>query len=1048
MAGSPAPSRPALPPTGGLIGAFVRHPTAANLLMVAMLALGVFSMQRLNTQFFPTIDVPIITVSVAWPGASAEDVEANILDALEPEVRFIDDVEEVISVAREGGATVTLEFSTNADMQKGLSDVEQAVAGITTFPQDSEEPVIRRVSVFETVAKVMVYGDLDEASLKAQAKAVRDRFLAAGIDRVTLTGTREEEIWIQIREHDLRRLGLSLSDVAARVREGTRDLPSGVIEGAVDVQLRALAERRTAETIGDIPIRALPNGETIVLRDVADVSAAFDRDGKSGFHLGRRAIELEVQRALTADTLQTMRVFETTFDALKTELPTGVTIESYDIRGKLVQDRLNILIENGIGGLVVVLAVLFLFLNVKIAFWVAAGIPVAMLATLFVMLLTGQTINMVSMFALIMMLGIVVDDAIVVGEHTATRQEMGDPPLVASERGAIEMLRPVLAVTLTTQAAFLPIYLIQGRIGDIMSAIPLVVTAVLIASLIECFLILPAHLRHSAVGANSRQSGFRRAFDRNFNRFRDGPFSRFVGLTYDWRYTTVASMTTILLVCFGLLFGGRVGFTFFPAPEPENMTATVVFGAGTPRDVQIAALKQVEDALARAEAELSQGREKLIKSSFILLGQAGRGQGDNLAQIDVQLAPAEERTILTRDISRAWRRALPSIPGVERIALVEQRGGPPGRDVDVRLQNAPVERLKAAADELKAIIETYQGVSAVADDLPYGKPELVLEVTPRGAALGFTTESVGTQLRNAFEGAIATRFARGEEEITVRVMRTQELGGAAALARLYLVSPSGQDVALTEVVTIREKAGFSVIQRNDGVRQVAVTGDIDADVTSVQEVVARLQGEVMPALAAKYDLTYAFKGRAEEQSDAFRDLRLGAYLALVMIYLVLAWVFENYFKPLAVLTIVPFGLAGAIFGHYWMGFDLTIISLVGLLGLSGILVNDSIVLIAALGERLRGAVDLREAAIGAARDRLRAVLLTSLTTIGGLAPLLFETSRQAQFLLPMAITLVFGLLFATVLVLILVPSVVGIGGDIGRLAKRIVRPFRKVEPAE
>jgi len=1018
----------------GFVSLFVRHPTASNLLMMAMIVTGLFAALKLNTQFFPTIEIPSITVTIPWPGASASDVEENILDALEPELRFLDDIEEIRSVAREGAGTVSMEFTAQADMQKALSDVKQAVNMITTLPEDSEEPIIRRISFFEGVGRLVLSGPFDEKTLKAQAKRIRDGLLAAGIDRVTLNGARDEEIRVRIREGDLRRLDLTLDTVAQRIREDTSDLPSGVLEGPVEIQLRSLAARRTPETINEIEIRSSSNGEKVYLRDIAEVETRFDRDEVIGRQEGRLAIELNIQRSLNADTLKTMKVMYDYLRQVRPTLPDGLKLDVYQVSGKFVKQRLGILVKNGLQGLVLVLIVLFVFLDARIAFWVAAGIPVAFMATLAVMLVMGQTINMVSMFGLIMMLGIIVDDAIVVGEETATRQALGSNRLEAAEYGALRMLRPVMAASLTTMAAFSPIFLIGDRIGDIMSAIPLVVVAVLVASLVECFLILPGHLRHG-FGKRRASSRFRRGFDSILNNFRDGPYDRFVRLCYDWRYTTVAFTIGMFILCLGLVAGGRVGFTFFPSPESENITAGIVFGAGTPRKEQEKALVRIGQSLRVAERKLSNGRQPLVQTTFSVIGRSGITQGDNLAQIEVQLTPSEERSIPTRKITQAWRENLPTISGVERVSILSRRAGPRGRDIDIQLADAPVEDLKTAALAVRGALTGFPGVSGIDDDLPYGKQELIMEVTPRGSALGFTSQSVGTQVRNAFEGAIAVRFPRGDEEITVRVKRAQEVEGPFALRQLTLTSPSGHRVPLTEVVTITEQTGFSVIQRRDGSRSVSVTADLDPKITSVPAVLTKLDEKLLPELAEKHNLRYVFRGRAEERAKSFADLKLGAALALTMIYIILAWVFGSYTRPLAVMAIIPFGLVGAILGHMVMGVSLTIISMIGLLGLSGILVNDSIILVSQIAARQDAGDELEEAAIGASRDRFRAVLLTSLTTIGGLTPLLFETSRQAQFLIPMAVTLVFGLAAATILVLILVPSLIGIGGDIAKRAQ-------------
>ena len=1016
----------------GPVRLFVNHPTASNLLMAAMVVLGLFGMVQLNTQFFPTIQVPSITVSVTWSGASAEDVEDNILDALDPEVRFLDDVEEVRSVAREGLGVVTIEFTSDADMSKALGDVEQAVDGVTTLPEGAEDPKIRRIAFFEPVAKLAISGPYDEQALKGHAKRLRDGLLAAGIDKVNLTGARDEEIWVRVREADLRRLDLTLGQVADRVKNETRDLPSGILEGEVELQLRALAERKTPEALAGIEIKSATGGEKVILGEIADVETRFDRDQEIGQQGGAQAIELEVLRATGADTLATMAVLDDYLTKALPGLPDDLVVKKYDVRGKFVAQRLGILVKNGLQGLVLVLIILFVFLDARVAFWVAAGIPVALLATLAVMWASGQSINMISMFALIMMLGIIVDDAIVVGEQTATLQDRGMSRLEAAEAGAVRMLPPVTAASLTTMAAFFPIFLVRDEIGDVMQAIPLVACSVLVASILECFLILPGHLRHGFGKINRTKPKLRAAFDAKIAAFRDGPFRRFVELAYEWRYTTVATAFAMLLIAFGLIAGGRVGFSFFPAPESENISAQVTFAPGTPREDQRAALIEIEQVLARAEEKIAQD-ERLVETGFTTLGVSGRNRGDNLAQIEVQLTPSEVRETSTRNVIAAWREAIEPMPGIDKVTVISRRGGPPGRDIHVELQDAPVTALKEAALELRQEMTRYPGLSAIDDDLPYGRQEIILEVTPRGTAAGFTAQSVGQQVRNAFDGAVATKFARKDEEITVRVKRVQEADGVHALNQLYLRSPNGRRVPLTEVVRIREKAGFSVIQRRDGRRTVSVTADLDANSATVADVIAKLDATIMPQLKETYGLDYVYRGREEERSKSFVDLRLGGMLSLVLIYVILAWVFASYAKPFAVMLIIPFGLVGAVLGHMVMGFPLTIISMLGLLGLSGILVNDSIILVSQVARRQADGDELEQAAIGASQDRLRAVLLTSFTTIGGLLPLLFETSTQAQFLIPMAVTLVFGLAAATALVLVLVPSLVGIGGDIAKL---------------
>lgn len=1104
----------------GFVGLFVRHPNAANLLMILLLLGGVFALARMQTQFFPTVEVPMITVSVPWPGASAEDVEANIVDAIEQQVRFLDGIKELTSYAREGAATIVIELLPRADKQKALSDVETAIDGITTLPEDAEDPRVTSANWYETVARFAITGPYSEEALKVFARRMRDELLAAGIERVTLGGVRDEEIWVETDPRSLRRLDMTLGAIGERIAEETRDLPAGTVRGTFERQIRALGEAKRPEEFAALAMRTLPSGERIRLGDVAGVSTRFNDTQPLAFVGGRRAIELDVQRSASADTLRTAAILDEYLARVLPTLPASLEVVQYDRRSDYLVERINLLVNNGITGLVIVVLVLFVFLNARIAIWVAAGIPVALMATLALMWLSGQSINMISLFALILTLGIIVDDAIVVGEHTATVYARDGDAMAAAERGVMRMLMPVTAATLTTQAAFLPLFLVGDVIGQIMSALPLVVVAVLAASLIESFLILPSHLSHSLNRANRHNwlisldgvrggrrtaalllagvlgllvlvgllmnaiaadtpgnlldrtllraldgtatgfvalvallaavvlmfvvlillfegLGLRQAFDRGFDRFRSGPVRWLATKSFRWRYVTVSTAVAILLLSFGLFMGGFVRFQFFPAPESENITATVVFGAGTPRERAVAALGEIEASLGRVESRLGEGREQLVIAAYTTLGKAGFARDENVAEISVQLTAAEVRTVRTRDIVMAWNRAMPRIAGVERVTVTARSGGPPGRDLDVRLSGAPIGVLKEAALELRDIVGRYPGVSAVADDLPYGKQELVLELTPRGRALGFTTQGVGSQVRSAFEGTIARRFARDDDEITVRVMYDEEHRGLAGLQSLHLRSPAGTWVPLSEVAELREKTGFSIIQHRQGKRTVAVTADVDAQVATSEDIVAALAAGPLPELARRYGVDYRFSGREEERARSFADLRLGTVVALAVIYIILAWVFASYTRPFAVMIIVPFGVVGAIVGHWLMGFSLSIMSFMALLGLAGILVNDSIILVSRLDERLAGGETIGEAAVGAAQDRLRAVLLTSLTTIGGLLPLMFEKSLQAQFLLPMAATLVFGLGVATLLVLFLVPAVVGIGDDVRRLAAAV-----------
>ncbi|WP_162654237.1 efflux RND transporter permease subunit [Lentilitoribacter sp. Alg239-R112] len=1187
----------------GLISTFIRHPNAANLLMVLMIIFGAFAIAKINTQFFPTVDRPNIGVYISWPGASAQDVEVNVLAVAEPELRFINGVERMTSTASEGNGAITLEFAEGANMQEALSEVEAAAKAIGNLPEDAETPEVRRSQFFDAVARLSISGSASESVKRDWAKRVRDDLIDRGIDKINFSGLRASEISITVPERELRRLSTTVSEISSIIGGNSRDIPSGNVDGDIERQLRALANARNINGLRDVEIKSFPTGEKVKLGDIAKIEDSFNSSDTRGLSDNLAAIELDVRRAPSADTLETAAILFDYIEEIRPQLPDNIELKTYRVSSEALSERILLLVKNAAGGLLIVVLTLFIFLNARIAFWVAAGIPIALLATIGFMLVIGQTINMITLFTLIMMLGIIVDDAIVVGEHTNTRLEAGDDNITAAENGVGMMMTPVMAAMLTTLAAFSPILLINDTIGQIMGVLPYVVIAVLIASLIECFLILPGHLAHSlrtkkivrwsywrqffialimtltlaailnrlSIGADksaspllaqladmpsfmraalaalsaltfatiiefifikllrpfitftltslgclilaniysSLASGsgefenirsfigslitipsinlmvagivtaviivlfseisvrrkeskmsaeeleaqrrgdgwFRRNFDARFNWFRDNPFHWLVRLSYNWRYVTIAfSAGLVMVLAVGLIKSGKVEFVFFPSPEAENITGIVVFNAGLPEDQALKAIETYEKSLRDADDKLTDENEQLVSAIFTTFGASNRN-GAVQARINVQLTASEFRSVRTNDIVSAWRREAPRIAGIQRFSVAQSRGGPPGRDVEVRLQGDSSEQLKAAANDVAQLLSTLEGVSGVEDNLPYGKPELVMQLTPFGSALGFSIDNVGRQIRNSFEGNVPFRFARGDDEVTVRVSAELRESGLAALRNLSLKGPSGQFVPLTEIVDLSERQGFASIKRRDGKTTISVSGDIDNNVSTTDKVTETLTsaGE-LASIAAKHGVTYSFGGRSEEQKNAFSDLRLGAIIAIIVIYIILAWFFGSYWQPLAVMMIIPFGIVGAVFGHWLMGFKLTILSFIGLLGLSGILVNDSIILVARLNERLREGVNQAEAAIGASLDRLRAVMLTSLTTIGGLLPLLFETSRQAQFLLPMAITIVFGLALSTFLVLFLVPALVGVGNDIRTVFAAIFGQIRENSP--
>ena len=710
-------------------------------------------------------------------------------------------------------------------------------------------------------------------------------------------------------------------------------------------------------------------------------SSAGPSDNTVGVSVdGKPAVEIIVQRSEQGDTLEAARNLAQWLDNTRPTLPPGVEIAVYDASWELVRDRIMLLVRNGIGGLVLVVLILYLFLTGRVAFWVAWGIPVSFAATLFILYLTGGSINMISLFALIMALGIIVDDAIVVGEDAMAHYQMGEAPLLAAEGGARRMLAPVIASSLTTIAAFLPLMLVGGRIGNILGAIPLVIICVILASLVESFLVLPGHLRNAFVHSHKvKPKSVRARLDRGFEYLRDRLFRPFAIVAIRNRFITVASALAMLIVAVGLIAGGRVSFVFFPTPESQILSANVTFVAGTPRATVDTFLAHLEETLLQTERELDQGQ--LINVVLAYHGSKGSGgAADQLGGLQIELTEPDVRPVRNNDFIRAWRERIVPPPGLESLNIAARRVGPPGRDLTIRLSGADAEQLKSAAIDLAETLGGIDGVLEVEDDMAYGREQLIYSLTPAGEALGLTVADLGQQLRTAFDGQLVQIFQDGPDEVEVRVRLPEaERNRLSSLYRLNVRTPDGRSVPLTAVAEWRSRRGFEVLRHADGKLAVEVTADVDTTANNANLIIAALEEGPLEELRRDYGIDHSFEGRSADQRETLSDMRKGLILGLILIYLILAWVFSSYGWPVVVMAVIPFGLTGALFGHWVMGIDLTILSLFGMFGLSGIVVNDSIILVSfyknlradgmAVGEALgggrlpapaRGAADLAD----------------------------------------------------------------------------------------
>ena len=1013
-----------------IIGLFAHHKVAANLLMVIMLLTGAFALDRLNVQFFPTFELDIVSVRVVWSGASAEDIEDGITDPLEQRLRTVDGLDKMTSTSSQGISSITLEFDEGVDSLLALDEVRRAVDAFRNFPQDAQKPEVALATRYEQVARLLITGLQNRDEMRHLARRFETELLERGLDQVQINGLPSEEIRIQVDHDALEQLGTGLRQIGQRVSDFSLDLPAGSIgrdEGSRE--LRSLDKRREALGFEQIPVRA-DQQLRVELGDVAKIERV-PRDRSVLLTVdGQPAIEMVLQRSERGDTLEAARAFSQWLEETRQTLPPAIEISVYDASWELVRDRIMLLVTNGLGGLVLVVAILYLFLTGRVAFWVAWGIPVSFAATLFILYLVGGSINMLSLFALIMALGIIVDDAIVVGEDAMAHYQMGEDPLLAAEGGARRMLAPVIASSLTTIAAFLPLILVGGRIGNILGAIPIVIICVILASLVESFLVLPGHLRNAFVHTHKiKPNSLRARLDRGFERLRDRGFRPLAMVAVRHRFATVASAIAMLTIAVGLLAGGRLGFVFFPTPEAQIINANVTFAAGTPRARVDRFLAHLEETLADTEQALDQGR--LVNVVLAFHGsKSGAGSGsaaDQLGSLQIELVEPDLRAVRNNALIAAWRARIDLPAGLESLNITGRRVGPPGRDLTIRLTGAAAEQLKRAALALSETIAGINGVLEVDDDMAYGREQLIYRLTPVGEALGLTVSELGRQLRTAFDGQLVQILQDGADEVEVRVMLpAAERGTLASLYRLNVRTPAGESVPLTAVADWASRRGFEVLRHADGKLAVEVTADVDANVTTVGEVIAGLEDGTLEQLQRDYGIDYSFEGRSADQRDTLSDMRKGLMLGLILIYLILAWVFSSYGWPLVVMAVIPFGLTGALFGHWVMGIDLTILSLFGMFGLSGIVVNDSIILVS-FYQQLRGeGLSVEQALIDAASQRLRAVLLTSLTTIAGLMPLLFETSYQAQFLVPMATSIAFGLGFATLLILLVIPALLSL----------------------
>ncbi len=1030
---------------------------AANILMFFLLAGGAISLSRLPVKVFPDLETQMITVRVPYLGAAPAEVEEGVCMRVEEAIAGIEGIDRIRSIAQEGMGTVIAELTEDADPRKVLDDIKAEVDRIETFPEEAEKPVISEVTNRTQVITVVLHGDVPETSLKYLAERVRDDLTGNSIiSQAEIRGMRNFEIDVQVSEDTLRKYGLSFAQVAEAIRRNSVDIPGGTIKTrGGEILVRGKGQRYRGPEFEDIVVRATPDGAVLRLGDIARVVDGFeDTDVGSRFD-GTPAASIRVYRIGDQSALEIAdSVKGYVRETLRPSLPAGVKADTWEDRSKILHSRIDLLVRNGRWGLILVFLSLSLFLDLRLAFWTTMGIPVSFLGAMFILPAFHVSINMVSLFAFITCLGMVVDDAIVVGENVFTYREQGMDPLVASIRGVREMAVPVTFSVLTTVAAFVPLAWVSGRMGQIMKTIPVVVVSVLLISLAEALFILPAHLamsrKREVTGPIARAQNW---FRTGLERFINGPYARLLESSLRNRYTTLALAVAILLATVGLVAGGHIKFNFMPRIDSDQMTAELAMPKGTPLETTLGVVERIESAAREVgreyDARRPSGGPSVIRHIATTLGEqpraariAGGGHteavggesGSHLAEVTVELLPGEERGISSAEMADRWRELVGEVPGATMLSFSSNLFSV-GEDINVELSHHDFATLVKAADRLKRLVARYPGVGDVADSFEPGKVELKIRLTPLGHNLGLTLADLAGQVRQAFYGDEAERIQRGRDDIRVKVRYPEATRRTlAALDELRIRLPNGTQIPFTTVAEVHEGRGYSVINRTDRRRVVTVTGTVNEGVANANDINRELRARVLPQLKEDFPgLAYTFGGVQREQGKSMKSLAENFILAQLAIFCLLAIPLRSYTQPLIIMSAIPFGLVGAVLGHIVMGYDLALLSGMGIVALTGVVVNDSLIMVDLINKERAEHLPIAQVIRDSGIRRFRPIMLTTITTFFGLTPMILERSMQARFLIPMAISLGFGVLFATAITLVLVPSLYRILEDIHQL---------------
>ena len=1027
---------------------FITNTVAANLLMIFIIIAGFFTLSRLRMEVFPDIAIPIINVSVIYPGSSPEDVEESICVKIEEQVQGINGIKKITSTSNEGYGSVNVEVENGYDLDEVKDEVKSKVDGITSFPDGAEKPTVRSFEGQPEVITIAVHGRVDEASLLSIAEGIREEVSDLPSITQTRLGKKPREISIEVSEETLQKYGLSFDFISNRIRASSMDVPGGAIETYDgEILIRSKGQAYTGEDFGSIPVLSMPDGSTLLLRDISEIKDGFqDVEYDIKFN-SEPAYLIRVYRTGDQNALD---IAENVHNYLKKKRPTmppGISLSSMKDESVILRGRIDLLVENAALGLSLVLVVLALFLKPKLAGWVSLGIPISFMGGFWLLPIFDVSINMISLFTFILVLGIVVDDAIVVGENIHIFRKRGLKGPDAALEGAYQVAKPVIFAVLTTMVTFSPMILVEGALGKVWRIIPVVTIVVLIFSLIESLTILPAHLAHLKEDSPSKNNFFSKWWNGVQQGIHNG-LQMFIKNTYtpvlEWalknRATTISIAISTFILSLGIVASGFLKFNFFPPLEADIVIATVEYPEGTPVSITKQGLERIEESAFKLKDSLEESypEQKIFINMVSTAGdqpiktQSARGPGNldatffgsHLAECVIELAPGEERPISTVEISKIWRDLTGPIPGVKQVEFESDlfSTGPP---IEIKLSSVSREDLKKVTSILKDKLQTYAGVFDIKDSFSAGKDEIKLTLRPEAQNYGITMSSLARQVRQAFYGDEVQRIQRGRDEIKVFLRYPKnERVSLNNLEQMNVRVGNNIEVPLGQVAQGELASGYSTITRTDRKRSINIVADVDLTKANANEILAKFEKDHISPLLKDYpSVNYSFEGEQREQRDTLGSLFKNFALALFVVYVLLAVPFKSYLQPLIIMSAIPFGFTGAVIGHLVMGMNLAVLSIIGIVALSGVVVNDSLVMVDFINRYKRedGKSNL-EAAMAAGPRRFRPILLTSVTTFVGLFPLLIEKSVQAKFLVPMAISLAFGVLFATLITLILVPT--------------------------